>query len=104
MKDQYPTMGWEFTGTGWSGAWMSASTAQNVETLKATIPDAYGGSNRGLVVTLQINKLKVTAYTHTRSANKVRSVELQDPKSIDGLKELIDHVLKVCTLPPMFGR
>ena len=93
----------EYPKLGWHAAHATSRDNAPVEHLEANLPDALGGT-RGLVIVLEIYKLSVTAFMRTRHLSRVRSVELHDPNSIDGLKELVDHVIKVCSLPSVFTK
>ena len=96
LKDQYPSLGWTIGGHG-------QKDSHPVERLQGLMPDAIGGT-KGLVIILEVYKMTVTAFIKTRHLSRVRSVELHDPKSIDGLKELVDHVMKVCSMPASFTK
>ena len=96
LMDAYPKMGWKLSTE-------TTRDNQPVEWLDAILPDPLG-STKGLNIQLEIYKLTVTAYIKTRHKSKVRSVELHDPTSIDGLKELVDHAIKVCTMPAAFTK
>lgn len=96
LQETYPNMGWRLSSH-------STKDSQPIEWFDALIPDPLG-STKGLNVQLEIYKLSVTAFVKTRHKSKVRSVELHDPTSIDGLKELVDHVIKVCTMPASFTK
>jgi hypothetical protein len=96
LKDAYPKLGWS-VGSG------ATKGDHPIERLEALMPDPLGGT-RGLNIILEIHKMTVTAFIRTRYISRVRSVELHDPKSIDGLKELVDHVIKVCSMPTSFTK
>jgi len=96
LKDQYPSLNWQMGGHG-------QKDNHPVERLNGLMADPLGGT-KGLTIILEVYKMTVTAYIKTRHLSKIRSVELHDPKSIDGLKELVDHVMKVCTMPASFTK
>lgn len=96
LKDAYPKLGWHVGGH-------STKADHPVERLEGLLPDPLGGT-KGLNIILEIHKMTVTAFIRTRHLSRVRSVELHDPKSVDGLKELVDHVIKVCSMPAPFTK
>lgn len=96
LKDAYPKLGFHLGNHG------TKDTAP-VERIEGLMPDPLGGT-KGLTIILEVHKMTVTAFIRTRHLSRVRSVELHDPKSVDGLKELVDHVIKVCSMPTPFTK
>lgn len=63
--------------------------------------DTIQGVIGGVTLELRIVDLEVSIYVKTpyKMSNKVRSVQLTNPTSIDNLKEVMTHTIKFTTNP-----
>lgn len=74
----------------------------NYGTGTQTTTECLSAEIGGIMVELQLSKdLDVAIYTKIpfRQSSKIREVRLSDPTSIDDLKEVVKHTIKITTNP-----